>query len=166
MYLYVKDSHEPKYQYLIDKRQKVDQKYVDDPSAFIEYNSDINSIYQDFDQYNPDKTRKIVIVFDNMIAKKTLPSQVTELSIRCCNMNIYLAFLRQSYFKIPKDIQINCTHYCLMKIGNRTEIRAISDRHTKDVMYNDFLNNYNGCTRQSYSFMTINDTLAAKDPET
>ena len=111
IYLYVKDPYEPKYQYLIDKRQKVGQKYLDDINAFIEYNSDINSIYQDINQYNPDKSRKVLIVFDDMIAEKTLPPQVIELFIRGRKMNISLAFLTQSYFKTPKDIRLNCTHY-------------------------------------------------------
>ena len=164
IYLYVKDPYEPKYQYLIDKRQKVGQKYLDDINAFIEYNSDINSIYQDINQYNPDKSRKVLIVFDDMIAEKTLPPQVIELFIRGRKMNISLAFLTQSYFKTPKDIRLNCTHYYLMKIGNKSEVRAIADRHSTDVNYNDFLDIYNGCIKQPYSFMTIDTTLAADDP--
>ena len=72
-----------------------------------------------------------------MIAEKVLPPQVTELFIRGRKMNISLAFLTQSYFKVPKDIRLNCTHYYLMKIGNKAELRAIADRHSTDVPYKD-----------------------------
>ena len=57
IYLYIKDPSEPKYKYLIDKREKVGTKYFSDPKAFIEYDNDINNIFEDIDQYNPEKKR-------------------------------------------------------------------------------------------------------------
>ena len=74
-------------------------------------------------------------------------------------MNVSLAFLTQSYFKTPKDIRLNCTHYYLMKIGNKAELRAIADRHSTDVPYKDFIKIYNRCTSQPYSFMTVDTTF-------
>ena len=63
------------------------------------------------DVYNPDKENKILIVFDEMIAdmihNKKLNSIVTELFIRGRKLNIYLVFITQSYFKVPKDVRLN-----------------------------------------------------------
>ena len=67
------------------------------------------------DSYNPDKENKVLIVFDDMIAdmisNKKLNSIVTELFIRGRKLNISLAFITQSYFKFPKDVRLNTTHF-------------------------------------------------------
>ena len=72
---------------------------------------------------NPDKENKILIVFDNMIAdmihKKKLSSIVTELFIRGRKVNISLVFITQTYFKVPKDVRLNTSHYFIAKIPNK-----------------------------------------------
>ena len=90
IYLYVKDLYEAKYQYLISIREKVGIDHFDDPKAFIEYSNDMDDVYKNIDKYNPDKERKILIVFDDMIAdmNKKLDSLVTELFIRGRKLNI------------------------------------------------------------------------------
>ena len=79
-----------------------------------------------FDVYNPDKENKILMVFDDMIAdmihNTKLNSVVTKLFIRGRKLNISLAFLTQSYFKVPKDVRINTTHFFIMKIPNKREL--------------------------------------------
>ena len=94
IYLYAKDPYEAKYQYLINKREGVDQ--FNDPKAFIEYSNDMHDVYKNIDEYNLDKDKKILIVFDDMIAdmilNKKLDSIVTELFIRGRNLNISLVF--------------------------------------------------------------------------
>ena len=89
IYLYVKDSHEAKYQYLINKREGVGIDHFKDPKAFIEYLSDMHDVYRNIDKYNPDKENKILIVSDDLIAdmihNKKLNSTVTELFIRAEN---------------------------------------------------------------------------------
>ena len=66
--MYAKDPYEAKYQYLINKREKIGSNYYDDPKAFIEYWNDIQDVYKNIDEYNIDKERKLLIVFDDMIA--------------------------------------------------------------------------------------------------
>ena len=90
IYLYAKDPYEAKYQYLINIREKVGIDHFDDPKAFIEYSNDMHDVYKNIDKYNPDKERKILIVFDDMIAdmNKKLDSLVTELFIRGRKLNI------------------------------------------------------------------------------
>ena len=59
MYLYAKDPHEAKYQFLINKRESTKLKHFKDPKAFIEYSNDIQDVYKNIDKYNVDKERKI-----------------------------------------------------------------------------------------------------------
>ena len=78
IYLYVKDPYEAKNQLLINKRKSTGLKYLNDSKAFVEYSNDMD-IYKNIEEYSPNKNRKILIVFDNMIAdmlsnKKLNPS--------------------------------------------------------------------------------------------
>ena len=66
--MYAKDPYEDKYQFLIKKRQSIGLKHVNDPKAFIEYWSNMHDVYNNINDYNPDKEKKILIVFDDMIA--------------------------------------------------------------------------------------------------
>ena len=126
IYLYAKDPYEAKYQFLINKRESTGLKHFNDPKAFIEYSNDMHDVYKNIDDYNPDKENKILIVFDDMIAdminNKKLNSIVTELFIRDRKLNISLVFIMQSYFKVPKDVRLNSTHFFIMKILNTREV--------------------------------------------
>ena len=87
----------------------------------------MHDVYKNIDDYNPDKENKILIVFDDMIAdminNKKLNSIVTELFIRDRKLNISLVFIMQSYFKVPKDVRLNSTHFFIMKIPNKRELK-------------------------------------------
>ena len=65
---YAKDPYERKYQYLIKKRKNVGLNHFNDPKAFIEYSNDMQDVYKNIEDYNPIKKRKVLIVFDDMIA--------------------------------------------------------------------------------------------------
>ena len=118
IYLYAKDPYEDKYQYLINKRERVGINHFNDPKAFIEYSNDTHKVYKNIDNYNPDKENKILIVFDDMIAdminNKKLNSIVTDLFIRGRKLNIYLIFTTKSCFKVPKDVRNNSTHFFIL----------------------------------------------------
>ena len=68
IYLYAKDPYEAKYQYLINKREKVGLDHFNDPKAFIEYLNYMQDVYKNIEDYNLNKKCKILIVFDDMIA--------------------------------------------------------------------------------------------------
>ena len=118
IYLCAKDPYEAKYQFLINKRESTGLKDFNDPKAFIEYSNDMQDIYKNVEKYNIGKNRKILIVFDGMVAdminKKKLNSVVTELVIRRRKLNISLVFNTQSYFKVPKDVRLNTNHFFIM----------------------------------------------------
>ena len=123
LYLYAKYPQEDKYQLLIEKRESIGLKHFNDPKAFIEYSNDMYDVYKNINDFNPDKENKIPIVFGDMIAdmisNKELNSIVTELFIRGRKLNISLVFITQSYFKVPRDVRLNTTHFFIMKIPNK-----------------------------------------------
>ena len=161
IYLYAKDLYEAKYQYLINKREGVGIDHFNDPKAFIEYSNDMHDVYKNIDDYNPDKENKILIVFDDMIAdmihNKKINSIVTKLFIRGRKLNISLVFITQSYFKAPKDVWLNTSHFFIAKIPNKKEIQQIATNHSSDINTNDFVNIYRKYTVEPSSFL-VNDT--------
>ena len=67
-YLYSKDPYKAKYQLLINDRESTGLQYLNDSKAFIEYSNDMDDIDKDIEDKNPNKKRKILILFDDMIA--------------------------------------------------------------------------------------------------
>ena len=167
IYLYAKDLSEPKYEFLIKKHEDVGIKYCNDPNAFIECSNTMDDVYENIDDYNPNRKRKILIVFDDMIAdimtNKKFLAIIKELFIKCRKLNISLAFVTQSYFSVPKYVRLNSTHYLIMKINNKRELQSIVINHSADINYNNFVKIYRKCTREPYSFLTIDTTLPASD---
>ena len=80
--LYVKDPYEAKYQFLVKKRKIADLKYLNDCKVFIQYSNDMDDIYKNIEECNPNEKYRILIVFDDMIANifsnKKLNPVVTE----------------------------------------------------------------------------------------
>ena len=158
IYLYAKDLSEPKYQFLIEKRENAGIKNYNDPSAFIEYSNVMDDVYSNIDDYNPRIKRKILIVFDgiaDIMANKRFQAIIKELFIRCGKLNISLVFITQSYFSVSKEARLNSTHYLIMKITNRKDLQQIAIDHSADTDYKDFLKIYRNCTKEPYSFLTI-----------
>ena len=123
IYLYAKDPYEANYQYLLKKREKVGLNHFNDLKAFMEYSNDMQDVYKNIENYNPGKKCKILIVFDDMVAdminNKNLNPVVTELFVRGRKLNISIVLITQSYFKVPKDVKLNSTHFFIMKIPNK-----------------------------------------------
>ena len=126
IYLYAKDLSEPKYEYLIKRRENVEIKHVNNSNAFIECSNTMDDVYKNIHDYNPNRRRKIVIVVDDMIAdimtNKIFQAIIKELFIRCRKLNISLAFITRFYFSVPKNMRLNLTHYLIMKIINKIEL--------------------------------------------
>ena len=168
IYLYAKDPYEKKYQYLINKREKVGLNHFNNLKAFMEYSNDMQDVYKNIEDYNPIKKRKVLIVFDDMIAdminNNKLNPIVTELFIRGRKLNISVVFIRQSYFKVPKDVRLNSTHFFIMKIRNKRELHQIVLNHSSDIDFKDFIKIYKKCTTEPYSFLLNDTTLPSDDP--
>ena len=91
----------------------------------------------------------------DIINNKKFQVIIKEQFIRCREMNISLVFITQSYFGVPKEARLNSTHYQIMKINNRKDLQQIAIDHSADIDYKDFLKIYKNCSKESYSFFTI-----------
>ena len=128
----------------------------------------MHDVYKNINDYNPDKENKILIVFDDTIAdmihNKKLNSIVTELFIRGRKLNISLVFITQSYFKVPKDVRLNTTHFLIMKIPDKRELQQISINHSSNINTKDFIKIYKKSTDAPYSFLVNDSTLSSDNP--
>ena len=128
----------------------------------------MDDVYEKIDLYNPNRKRKVLIVFDDMIAdittNKKFQSIIKDLFIRCRKINFSLVFITQSYFSLPKDVRLNSTHYLIMKINNKRELQNIAINHSAGIDYKDFIKIYKECTKQPYNFLTIDTTLPSANP--
>ena len=114
------EIHMKQNKFLINKQESTGSKHLNVSKAFTEYSNDMDDIYKNIEEYNPNKKRKVLIVFDmiaDMLSNKTLNPIVTELLIKGRKLNIYV-FTTQSYFNVPKN-RLNSTHYFIMKIPNK-----------------------------------------------
>ena len=167
IYLSAKDPYEAKYQYLINICEKVGLKRFNDTKAFIEYSNGMHDVYKNINYYNRHKAYKILIVFDDMIVdmirNKKLNSIVTELFIRK-EIKYFSCFYHTTYFKVPKDVRLNTTHFFITKIPNKRELQEIAINHSSDISTKDFTNIYRECTAEPYSFLVNDTTLASNNP--
>ena len=67
------------------------------------------------------------------MSDKKAQKVLKDLFIRCRKLNILLYFLTQSYFSVPKDLRLNCTHYILFKLINKRELQNIAINHSADI---------------------------------
>ena len=153
---------------MIKKREDVGIKHVNNPNAFIECSDTMDDVYENIDDYNSRRRRKILIVFDDMIADimnyKKFQAIVKELFIRCRKLTVSLVFITQSYFSVPKDGRLNSTNYLIMKINNGKELQNIAINHSAVIDYQDFMKIYREYTKNPFNFFTIDTALPASDP--
>ena len=166
IYLYAKDTDEDKYQYLINKREQAGIKNLNDPHAFIEYSNEMNDVLEDINNYDKNRDKKVLIIFDDMITdimrSKKFKAIVKELFIRCRKLNISIVFITQSYLELLKMRDLNSAHYILMKIGNKKELKSIAKENSGHLDFKDFFKIYNYCTNKPYSFMMVDTRPTAR----
>ena len=96
---------------LISKQEKARLEYYDDLKACIEYSNDMQDVYENIEEYNPEKKHKVLTVFDDlisgMISNKKLNLVLTELFIRGRTLNISIVFI----------IQSRCFHYTITQVS-------------------------------------------------
>ena len=170
IYLYANNLSERKYEFLIQNCEDEGIKHLNDPNAFIECANIMDCVYENIDDYNPSRKRKILIVFDDMIAnimtKKNFQAIIKKLFIRCRTLDTSLVFITQSHFSVSKDVRLNSTHHLIMKISNKKELQNLSINHLADNDCKNFIKIYREYTKEPYSFLTIDRTLPASNPLT
>ena len=87
----------------------------------------MDDVSENIYDYNLSRKRKVLIAFDDMIAdnmtNNIFQAIIKESFIRCRKLNISLVFITQSYFSVLKDDRLNSTHYLIMKINNKRELK-------------------------------------------
>ena len=128
----------------------------------MEYSNDMLYVYKNIEGCNPDKKRKLLLTFDDMIPdminNKKLNPIVTELFITDRKFNISIAFIIQSCFKVPKDVRLNSTHFFIMETPNKKDLHEIASNHSSNIDFKDFMKIYKKCTAEPYSFL-VNETI-------
>ena len=114
----------------------------------------MQDVYKNIEEYNLGKKRKVLIVLDDMIAdmidNKKLNPVVTELFIRGRKLYISIVFITQSYFKVPKEVRLNTTHFFIMKISNKRELQQTALNHSSDIDFKIFIKIYKKYTAKPY----------------
>ena len=122
----------------------------------------MQDVYKAIEEYNPDKESQTLIVFDDIIAdvinNEKLNPIVTELFIRDRKLNISIVFIKQSYFKVPKEVIAYC-YTLIMKIPNKRELQQIALNHSSDIDFKDFIKIYKKCTAEPNSFLVTDAAL-------
>ena len=125
----------------------------------------MDDVLDDINNYNKNRDKKALIVFDDMIADIEYSKKFRRiLFYRARKINVSIVFITHSYFRALKDARLNSTHYIIMKIDNKKELKRIAEQKSGHLDYKDFLKMYNYCTREPYSFMTIDARPTATIP--
>ena len=106
----------------------------------------MQDVFKNIEEYIIGKKRKIFMAFDEimaMINNKKLTPVVTELFIRRRKLNIYIVFIAESYFQVPKDVRLNSTHVFITKIHSKRELQQIAFNHSSNIDFKDFIKIYN-----------------------
>ena len=154
--MHAKDLEEPKYQFLIKKRENAGIQNLNYPNAFIEYSNTMDDVYNNTEDYNSKRKRKVLIVFDDMIAyimiNKKFQAITKKLFNRYRKLNISFVSITQSYLSVPKKVRLNSTHYLIFKVNNRKKLQNIAINHSPDIDYRNFLKIYRNCAKGTLFF--------------
>ena len=94
-------------------------------------------------------------MISHVMSDKKAQQILKDLLIRCRKLNISICFLTQSYFSVPKDVRLNCTHYILFKLNNKRKLQNIAINHSANIDYKHFIKMYSDSAREPFNFFTI-----------
>ena len=167
IYLYVKDSLKSKYQLVINGRERVEIENSKNPKVFIDYSRKIDGVYKNLEDYSATKKSSVNSFWwynsrCGILWKSKSYSH--SIVLRGGKLNISLVFISQSYFKVPKTIRLNTTHYFIMKIPNKRKLQKIVSNHSSDIDFKESMKLYKEYTKEPYSFLVKDTTLSSDSP--
>ena len=128
----------------------------------------MDDVYENLEDYNPIKKRRVLLVFDGMItdmeSNKELSPIVTELFLRERKFNVILVFISQCHFKMAKTIRFNATHYFIINIPEKRELQQVASNHSFDIDFKGFMKLYKHYNKKPYSFLENSTTLSSDNP--
>ena len=135
--------------------------YLNGPKAFIEYSNAMDDVYNNIDDYNPKRERKILILFDEWLLllwlMKNFRPWLKNYLLDAENW-IFLLRLSQNLIFVSKGVRLNSALYLIMRIHDKRELQQITTNHSADIDYKNFTKIYRKCTSQPHSFLTIDTT--------
>ena len=152
---------------LINGKQKVGTEDFKNQKAFIDYSQTIDQVHENLEDHISTKRRRVLIVFDDMIAdiksKKKLSPILIELFLRGRKLNISLVFISQSYFKVSKTIRLNEINY-LIKNSSKGKLQQIASNHLSDIR-KAFMKLYQDYAKEPFSFLVNGITFSSDNPQ-
>ena len=125
----------------------------------------MDDIYKSIEEYNPNKRRKTLIVFEDIISDMLSNTKLnpigTELFIRGKKLNFSLVFITSSYFAVPK-FRFSSTHYFVMKTSNKRELHQTAFNHSSDIDFQDFNESFECQLTIKLGMKSYNITLTKK----
>ena len=100
----------------------------------------MDDFYKNIEEHNPNKKRKILIVFDYIIADMLNNKKFNPF------LTISIVFITHPYFAVPKNNRLNSMHYFMMKIPNNQELQQLVFNHPTDIDLKEFTNFLKKCT--------------------
>ena len=97
----------------------------------------------------------------DMHDSKKLNKIVTDLFIRGRKLNISLVFSTEFYFKVPRDVRLNTTHFFIMNIPKKRELKQITYNHLLNIDSKDFMNLHKKCFLKPFYCLVIGSTLVS-----
>ena len=102
----------------------------------------------------------------DLLNNKSLNLVVTESFIRGSKLNLSIAVITQSNFKLPKGVKLNLHILFIMEIPNKRELRQIALNHLSDIDVKVFMKIYKNVLNKRYSFLVNDTTLPSNNPLT
>ena len=115
IYLYAKNLEQSKYQDYIEKMQQIADKAKCPLDEILEYSNDEIISISDLDNI-----LQKVVIFDDYVCDKN-QNDIINYFIQGRHKNCCVIYLTQSYYKTPKDIRLNCSHYIFFATPSKRE---------------------------------------------
>ena len=123
----------------------------------------MDDISKNIEEYNHNKKRKKLIVFDDIfpdiLSDKSLHQQLNYL-LEVENLTFLLILFHNLTFLCQEMLELIFTHCFIMKIPNKQEPQQILFNHSSDIEFKDFKNLYIKGTSKPHSFSVIDATLS------
>ena len=122
---------------LINNRERVGIKKLKSPKEDVDFSRTVDDVDKNLEDDNPTKKRRLLILLDDRIADMEFNKKIKSFSHLIVSeskkLNILLAFFSQYYFKNPKTIRLNATHYFNTKASNKRGIQKIASNHSSAI---------------------------------
>ena len=143
IYLFSKNLEQPKYIQLLEKLRPISEEAGYD--VIEESNGDVVPL----ESLDPDNQK--IVIFDDYVCERN-QKPLIEYFIGGRHKNCSVIYLSQSYYLTPKDIRLNCSHFCIFDSPSNAE----TARMCKEV--NVSKKRFESATSEPYSFAYIDKT--------